>query len=286
MNHDDHDDHDDHGGLRRDLSQLSRRQVLGVFAGAGAAGFLITCASDDGGIDITPDAGGGDGTCAKIPAETAGPFPGDGTNGKNALTEAGIVRADIRPSFDGATGVADGIVLELTLAIASSGSAGARSTPEGSAESIVDSSTCAPLVGHAVYVWHCDSDGNYSMYTPAIANENYLRGVQITDADGKVTFTTIFPGCYAGRWPHIHLEVYASAAAATSGTNAIATSQLALPKSACDEVYASAGYTGSASNLSRISLSTDNVFSDGATRQLATISATADGYAATLTVAV
>jgi protocatechuate 3,4-dioxygenase beta subunit len=125
------------------------------------------------------------------------------------------------------------------------------------------------------------------MYSAAVVNQNYLRGVQITDSAGQVTFTTIFPGCYSGRWPHIHFEVYASAATATNGSAAIATSQLALPKSACDTVYATSGYSASVTNLARITLATDNVFSDGATLQIPTIDGSvADGYGAALTVAV
>ena len=63
------------------------------------------------------------------------------------------------------------------------------------------------------------------------------------DADGRVTFTSIFPACYSGRWPHIHFEVYPDQAAITDAGNAIATSQVALPKDACDKVYAEAGRT-------------------------------------------
>ena len=66
----------------------------------------------------------------------------------------------------------------------------------------------APLAGAAVYLWHCNREGEYSMYSEAIADENYLRGVQETDDDGSVTFTSIFPAAYSGRWPHIHFEVY------------------------------------------------------------------------------
>ena len=87
----------------------------------------------------------------------------------------------------------------------------------------------APFVGVAVYAWHCDRDGRYSMYSEGVEDENYLRGVQVTDDDGKVRFTSIFPACYSGRWPHIHFEVYPDAASITDSTNAIATSQLALP---------------------------------------------------------
>lgn len=233
---------------------------------------LASCATDsaDGNVDSGT---GGDGTtatgsCSTIPAETQGPYPGDGTNGANALALSGIVRRDIRASIAGATGVAQGIVLDVTL-------------------TLVDSATCSPLTGHAIYLWHCDRDGNYSMYSAAVVGENYLRGVQVTDAAGQVTFTTIFPGCYSGRWPHIHFEIYPTLASASNGSSKIATSQLALPKSICDAVYATAGYGSSVTNLSRITLASDNVFSDGATLQLPAVTGSvADGIAASLTVAI
>ena len=133
----------------------------------------------------------------EIPDETGGPFPGDGTNGVNVLTEEGVVRSDITPSFGSASGVADGIPLEVVLNVQDVANGG------------------NPLTGAAVYVWHCDAAGNYSLYSEAAAAENYLRGVQEVDADGNVTFTTIYPGCYSGRWPHIHFEVYESLDAAT-----------------------------------------------------------------------
>ena len=77
-------------------------------------------------------------------------------------------------------------------------------------------------------------EGGYSMYSDGITDENYLRGVQEIDANGKVTFTSIFPAAYSGRWPHIHFKVYSSVDDATGGGKAIATSQLALPEDVCD----------------------------------------------------
>jgi protocatechuate 3,4-dioxygenase beta subunit len=120
-----------------------------------------------------------------------------------------------------------------------------------------------------------------------VTNQNYLRGVQEADSSGRVTFTSIFPGCYAGRWPHIHLEVYPNLSAATSVGNKVATSQIALPKASCDEVYATAGYETSVRNLSQVSLATDNVFSDGSSLELATVTGSvAGGLTAALTVAI
>jgi protocatechuate 3,4-dioxygenase beta subunit len=265
------EDHSHDGGLAHDLRILTRRRLFGLAARAAAGLSLIPVLSGcDGNSGVTADSGidGADGACTKIPEETAGPYPGDGTNGANALALSGIVRSDIRASIAGATGVAAGVVVTVTL-------------------TLVDSATCTPLSNHAVYLWHCDREGNYSMYSAAVAGENYLRGVQITDGAGQVTFTTTFPGCYAGRWPHIHFEIFPTVAAATSGSARIATSQLALPRTTCDLVYATAGYSASVTNLSRVSLASDNVFSDGAMLQIPTVTGTvADGYAASLTVAI
>ena len=286
--HDDHD-HDDHGGLHRDLlatgGVMDRRRVLRMAAtfgaGFGALG-LLGCGSDaitgttstttpatgtTGGTGSSGNTSGG--TCpTKIPEETAGPYPGDGSNGANVLNLTGVVRSDIRSSFAGLSGTAAGVPLTIEL-------------------TLVDASTCAVLAGRAVYLWHCDRSGLYSLYSSGVTNQNYLRGVQQTDANGKVTFTSIFPACYSGRWPHIHFEVYPSLSAATSVRNKVATSQIALPKATCDLVYATSGYEQSVRNLSQTSLATDNVFSDGSALELATVTGSVTGgLSAGLTVAV
>jgi hypothetical protein len=142
--------------------------------------------------------------------------------------------------------------------------------------------------GAAVYVWHCDRDGNYSLYSQAAANENYLRGVQEVDGTGTVTFSSIFPACCSGRWPHIHFEVYAGPSDAIASGPVVKTSQIALPKETCDAVYATSGYQVSVGNLSQVSLSSDNVFGDDAgIHQIASMSGSAaSGYIAALTVGV
>ena len=156
---------------------------------------------------------------SKIPEETAGPYPGDGSNGPNALRTTGVVRSDIRSSFGGLSGSASGVLLNLEL-------------------TIVSAASCSPLSDYAVYLWHCDAAGNYSLYSSGFTNQNFLRGVQAADANGKVKFTSIFPGCYSGRWPHIHFEVYQNLAAAQSVSNKIATSQIAHLEGRATWVYA------------------------------------------------
>lgn len=154
----------------------------------------------------------------------------------------------------------------------------------------LDAGVCdhfAPIAGRAVYVWHCDREGRYSLYSAGATNQNYLRGIQETDAHGRATFTTIFPACYPGRWPHIHFEVYPGLATAASVSNKQATSQIALPKATNDLVFATAGYEASVRNQAQVTLASDGVFSDGSSLELATITGTiATGLTATLTVAV
>src|SRR4029077_7749786 len=128
----------------------------------------------------------------------------------NVLTESGIVRSDLTKSFGTSSGVADGVPLTVELTV--------LDTRSGS----------SALTGAAVYIWHCNREGLYSMYGEGVTDENYLRGVQETDAKGQVTFTSIFPAAYSGRWPHIHFEVYPSLDQATSASGKLRTSQLAL----------------------------------------------------------
>ncbi len=268
--HEDHEQQDHDRGLAFDLSTLlDRRRVLGLFAGAGIA-TLVGCTTPSGSTTTSPtDPAAGDSNCAEIPGETAGPFPGDGSNGPNVLTQSGIVRSDIRSSFGTASGVVTGVPLTINL-------------------TILDlSQGCSAYSGAAVYLWHCDIDGNYSMYSQPVADDNYLRGVQESGADGAVTFRSIFPGAYSGRWPHIHFEIYPSLAQATAAGSKMTTSQLAFPADVCQTVYASAGYGASAQNLAQSSLDTDNVFRDGYSRQLAAVNGSvASGLVATLTVPV
>jgi protocatechuate 3,4-dioxygenase beta subunit len=267
----------------------TRREALGLLGGAGLALFVAACGGDGSSNGAkagttgaatgststtttpatTPTTSGTLAACAQIPTETTGPYPGDGTNGPNVLAQSGVVRSDIRSSFGSASRLAAGVPLTIALTIVDSKNA------------------CRPVQNAAVYVWHCDRDGQYSMYSQAVTNENYLRGVQVTDQNGLVTFTSIFPAAYSGRWPHIHFEVFRSLASATNGNNRIAVSQMALPADVCRAVYATDGYATSVRNLAQTSLQTDMVFSDGYSLQMPAMSgSTTAGYSAPLTVAV
>lgn len=274
--HHDEEPHEDYGGLHRDLvatgARMSRRNILAMAArfGASAGALQLLGCSTSSSLTGTEETNNGSGnpTCAKIPTETAGPYPGDGSNGANVLNVTGVVRNDIRSSFGTLSGTAAGVPLTIAL-------------------TLVNASTCVPLANRAIYLWHCDRAGLYSLYSAGATNQNYLRGVAETNASGQVTFTSIFPGCYAGRWPHIHFEVFPTLASASNVANKIATSQIALPKATCDLVYATTGYAQSIPNLAGITLATDNVFSDGSALELATCTGNVtSGITAALTIAV
>ena len=111
--------------------------------------------------------------------------------------------------------------------------------------------------------------------------------MQEAGSDGSLEFTSIFPAAYDGRWPHIHFEVYQSLDDATNATNKLRTSQLALPEDVCTDVYATEGYEASVGNLASTSLSSDMVFSDGYSLQMATVTGGVDdGYVASLNIPV
>ena len=285
------DDHDK--GLAHDLDTLGRRRVLLGAAGLAATTLLAAWGCGGGGDDSSTASSGDSsgssgstststgssstststGTCAVSAEETEGPFPADGSNTidgtvSNALALTGIVRSDIRSSFGSMSGTAAGVPTTLVLTLVNA------------------SNSCADLSGYAIYVWHCDRDGEYSLY--GATDQNYLRGVQQTDANGQVTFTTIFPACYSGRMPHIHIEVYRSTTTATSYTNKLKTTQLAFPVDVCETIYSTAtGYGASVTNLSQVSFATDLVFSDGTTTEMSTVTGSvADGYTVALQVGI
>ncbi|MHA3704113.1 dioxygenase family protein [Jatrophihabitans sp. YIM 134969] len=272
-------------GLAFDLGTLSRRSVL-KFLGLGAATAGLTACGAAGvagggsssssttssSSSSSSAAATGTTTAAEseIPEETAGPYPGDGSNGPDVLETSGVVRRDITTSFGEMSGTAEGVPVTVTLAL----------TDLASGD--------VPFEGVAVYVWHCDREGRYSLYSDGVTEQNYLRGVQVADSNGEVTFTSIFPACYDGRWPHIHFEVYPDVDSITDSTSAIATSQIAMVQDVCDTVYATEGYEQSVTNLAKVSLDGDNVFGDdGGVSQLPTVTGdVSSGYTMRLAVGV
>ncbi len=261
---------------------LSTLSALGFTSLLGCGGSGSDTEADATDTTTTTATGSGSGTgtttgaganCSVAPDETAGPYPTDGStasnNSYNVLALSGIVRSDIRSAIGSSTQVG-GVPLTIAITLTNA------------------SASCAPLSGYAIYLWHCTQDGNYSVYTTSNIADNHLRGVQATDANGTVTFTTVVPGCYAGRMPHMHLEVYPSLAAASHARNAIKTTQLAFPTAVLSSIYnANAGYSASVRNLPSMSFATDNVFSDGTDLEMTTVQASSDGgYAASITLSI
>ena len=271
------------------ISETTRRRALGALGSLG----VIALAGCGGGDDATASGTATTSTpasstasttaatattattssrCAAVPEETAGPYPADGSQASgatyNVLALSGIVRSDIRTSIGG-TVAAGGVPLTLRI-------------------TLTDTAACAPLSGYAIYLWHCTREGTYSVYTTHSIGENHLRGVQPTDAGGVATFTTVVPGCYAGRMPHMHLEIYRSVATATGAGNKLRTTQLAFPTDVLKAVYATApGYSQSTANLDAISFATDNVFSDGTSLEMTSLSGNVtDGYVATISISI
>ncbi len=260
-------------GLAFDVGTLlSRRRILGMLGLGAATVGLAACGAGSTSASSSATSSSATATAAagEIPDETAGPYPGDGSNGPDVLEQSGIVRSDIRSSFGEYSGTAEGVPMTLELVI--SDLAGGD----------------VPFPGVAVYVWHCTREGGYSLYSEGVEDQNFLRGVQIADADGLVRFTSIVPACYTGRWPHIHFEVYPDEASIADSTRAIATSQVALPQDVCEAVYAQEGYEGSVRNLAQLSLDSDNVFGDdGGAGQLATVTGdVSSGYTVRLAVGI
>lgn len=192
--------------------------------------------------------------CSVTPSETEGPFP--------TKVPANFVRSDIRADR---TGIPLTVTIKINNAAAS----------------------CAALAGALVDVWHCDKDGYYSEYGGSgmqsvnFTSVDFLRGRQTTNASGTVSFTTVFPGWYSGRAPHIHVHVYSA-----SGKSLLVT-QIAFPYDITNTVYTTGqayGYTKGAQDTKN---ERDNVFSDGFTNELATVSGSnTAGYALTHTIVV
>lgn len=268
---------------------LDRRSFLAAAGAVGAVSVLAACGSGSGdtaSTDADPGADTGTaatspsadtaapdaaGSCLTPPTETAGPFPGDGSNDNGAgeiadvLADSRAVRRDIRSNLDGSD-TQPGTPMTLTMT--------------------VNDSACSPLAGAAVYVWHCSRDGSYSMYGSRMNNGDqtdatWLRGVQITDASGTVSFDTILPGRYSGRAAHIHFEVYADG----SYDDLLLTSQLAFDDTTIDGLYEAAGYADSLRNST--SNSSDRQFSDGVDEQQLTVDGDiTTGLAASIIIAI
>lgn len=256
-------------GAAFDISTLfTRRRMLGVI-GAGLGSVVLAACGSSSSTATPASATGNDSTVAgEIPEETNGPYPADGTGSLNVLKDSGIVRSDITSSLDGGAAV-KGVPLTLTFNLV-------NMTKGDSA-----------FKGAALYAWQCNALGQYSMYTSGVTGETFLRGIQVADSDGNLTFKTIVPGCYTGRWPHIHFEVYPDLDSATDVSKMIATSQLAFPADMLHKIYELDEYSGSTRNLAGVGtkISDDLIFGAGDWHlQVPTVKGSVtSGYTATLT---
>lgn len=215
---------------------------------------MISCSNDS--VDpvetSTDTTGSTSGTCTTTASETEGPFP--------TKSPASLVTNDITSDRQGT---------KLTVKITIQNK----------------NNSCATLAGALVDIWHCDAAGNYSEYGgTGMQSTNYtavhfLRGRQTTDANGLVTFTSIYPGWYSGRAPHIHVHVYNA-----SGKSLLVT-QIAFPEDVSKVVYAQGVYAshGQADTTN----AKDNVFGDGVSTEMSTVTGSASaGYELTHTIVV
>ncbi len=224
--------------------RIGRRDAIGTI-GIASAALLARCGdgttTGPSGTTATttttaPPSGA---ACVLTPALTEGPF----------YFDAGLVRRDITEGRPGTP-------LLLTLDVMSAGA-------------------CSPIRDAVVDAWHCDAVGLYSGYgSEGTAGERFLRGVQVTDANGRVSFETIYPGFYRGRTIHIHLKIYLNARTAV-------TSQLFFPESVNDAVMATSPYRDAGARDTRNS--TDSIFTSATVLNVA---ADSGGYAASLTIGI
>jgi len=226
------------------VKRMGRREAIGTMGAAGAA-LALGCGDSPTSpttTTATTTTAGGTGACAVTPTETAGPFP--------SLTD--LFRSDIR---DGKTGT----LLTLTIKV------------------VNVSNGCAAVPNANVEIWHVDAAGNYSQYGTQ-TGQTYLRGIQTTNSNGEVTFTTIYPGWYQGRATHIHVEV------TINGVSTKVT-QIAFPDALNTTVYATGVYASRGSNP--LANASDGIFADSLSSELVTPAGdAAAGFAATFQVGI
>jgi protocatechuate 3,4-dioxygenase beta subunit len=224
--------------------RIGRREALGAIGAAGAA-IAFGCGdstSPTSPTTPTTPTTTGNAACAVTPTETVGPYP--------SLTD--LFRSDIREGTSGT-------LLTLTIKVVNTNSA------------------CAAVPNAGVEIWHVDAAGNYSQYGSQ-QTQTFLRGIQTTNSNGEVTFTTIYPGWYQGRATHIHVEV-------TLNGRSVKVTQIAFPESVNNAVYATGTYASRGTNP--ISNAADGIFADSLSSELTTPAGdAASGYTANFQVGV
>lgn len=249
--------------IERFRQLVSRRKALGYLVAAGAAVML-----PGRGSHAEARQPGSDASCMLINSETGGPFEADGSNGPNVLTSPAVFRSDIRSNLDGSN-VQPGVAFILKMTV------------------VNVANNCAPMVGAAIYLWHCNADGAYSAYAGMGQNDHagntFLRGVQVTDPNGQVTFTTIYPGRYPGRATHFHARIYRD----ESFNTTLRTTQFAFDDAKTSKVYASSSAYKDSKAARETTNDEDWLFRDGFSGQLLELSGDpASGYEGSIVVGV
>jgi protocatechuate 3,4-dioxygenase beta subunit len=224
---------------------IDRRSAVGRIGFAGVA-LLAGSGCGDGTASSPSESGGTTGgtasssaACVLTPALTEGPF----------YFDVGLIRRDITEGRPG--------------------------TPLLLALEVVNASSCSPIRDAVVDIWHCDAVGLYSGYgSEGTAGERFLRGIQVTDENGRAEFETIYPGFYRGRTIHIHFKIHLDERTAV-------TSQLFFPESVNDAVMATSPYDASGTRDTRNS--TDSIFTSATVLD---VTADGSGYAASLVIGV
>jgi len=222
---------------------ITRRRSLlrlgGVLAGALGLGGGAAAARAEGTGPAAVASGAV--TCVLSPEQTEGPYYIAGERVRRNITEG-------RP----------GTRFDLRLAV-------------------VDVSTCKPIRGAAVDIWHADAGGVYSGFGQGAASRTFMRGIQRTDANGVATFQTVYPGWYAGRTVHIHVKVHL-------GGNVVHTGQLYFSDAVTDVVYQRQPYS---KRPGRDVRNTDDaIFRNGGSKSLLRLRRNGAGYIGTLTMGV
>ena len=233
----------------RDEARLTRRDSLlglgGLAAAAlGAGGVLAALDGQDAEAASSGPAAVASGlvTCVLTPEMTEGPYYLDGDK----------VRRDIREGRPGTR-------LDL-------------------ATTVVDVSTCKPINGALVDIWHCDAGGTYSGFAQeGTDGKTFMRGIQRTNKSGLATFVTVYPGWYSGRTVHIHVQV-------SLGGNVLHTGQLFFPEALTDAVYKRAPYRSRPGRDTRNA--TDSIFRNGGSKSVLKIAKNGSGYVARMTMGV
>ena len=142
---------------------------------------------------------------------------------------------------------------------------------------VLDASSCKPIKGAAVDIWHADAAGNYSGFGAGASSRTFLRGIQKTNADGLAVFTTIYPGWYQGRTVHIHVKVHV-------GGRVVHTGQLFFSDTLTDGVYRAAPYKARPNRDVRNAQ--DSIFVNGGKRGLLVVSKSGSGYVGSIAMGV